>query len=400
MRVAVIGGGPAGLMAAGTAGTYAETVLFERNEKTGKKLYITGKGRCNVTNTARGAEFLKNVVHNAKFLYGAIHAFDCEDTIRLLEGYGTETKIERGGRVFPVSDKSSDVLRALNAYCRSSGIRYCLNERVLTLEKDACFRITTEKQIYEADRVVLACGGRSYPVTGSTGDGYRLAAGFGHTIVPTRPALVPLLLEENVLPLQGLSLKNVALAAEVGGKTYREFGEMLFTANGVSGPIALTMSSYLPDAEGIVLHLDLKPALCTQELDARVLSDFHKYGNKRFKNALDDLLPKSLIPYTIARSGIDAEKQVNVVTKEERNTLVGLLKDLTFTVSAKDGLDRAIVTAGGVDVKEVNPKTMESKLVEGLYFAGEMLDVDALTGGFNIQIALSTGYLAGRAGGL
>lgn len=403
IEIVVIGAGAAGLMAAGTAAAQgARVTVLERNEKAGKKLYITGKGRCNVTNVADGAEFLKSVVTNEKFLYGALHTFSPRDTVDLLERYGVPTKVERGGRVFPVSDKSSDVIRALVAYCEEYGVCFRYGCRVEAVEKSkGGFAVRYAGASLDCDCVILATGGLSYPTTGSTGDGYTFAKRLGHTIVPPVPALAPIGVAEDVKQLEGLSLKNVRLTAvDPDGAKVSEFGELLFTADGISGPVALTLSSMINRKQNISLFLDLKPALDETELDLRIQADFKKYANKQFKNALGDLLPRLIIDYVVAQSGIDPQRPVNVITRAQRAELLRCLKRLPFTVTKIGGFERAVVTAGGVDVREVNPKTMESKLVSGLYLVGEMLDVDALTGGYNIQIALSTGYVGGKAGGL
>ena len=396
MKVIVIGAGAGGLMAAArVAASGAQVTLIERNEKPGKKLYITGKGRCNVTNLCSPREFLENVVSNPKFLYGAIFTFTPENTIAYLEENGTKTKVERGNRVFPLSDKSSDVIRALVRGAEKTGVEFVC-DNVTGIEKsDNVFKIRGQRTSYVADRVILACGGVSYPSTGSNGDGFALAKSLGHTVTPLRPALVPILLSDDVKQLKGLSLKNVT--ATIGG--YSLFGEMLFTDAGVSGPIILSLSSRVNsgNVRGKKLVIDLKPALDEEKLDKRILSDFSKQKNKQFKNSLDELLPQSMIPFVVKRSGISPEKPINSVSRDEREKLVHTLKNLEFTISGLAPIEQGIVTAGGVDVKQVNPKTMESKIASGLYFAGEMLDLDALTGGFNIQIALSTGFVAGEA---
>ena len=404
-KIAVIGGGAAGLMACGAAydasGGSADITLFERNEKTGKKLYITGKGRCNVTNDCAPSEFLKNVVGNPKFLFGAINRFSPSDTAELLEKYGTPVKVERGNRVFPVSDHASDVIRALSAYARR-GCAVRLGERVreVSAAKEG-FLLKTDGGVFEADKVVVATGGITYPTTGSDGDGYAFAKSLGHNIIPPCPALVPLILEEDVSALEGLALKNVRASLSVGGKHFDRFGEMLFTADGASGPIILTLSSLAAryGCSGARLSIDLKPALDRETLDARILSDFGKFSNRLLRNSLGELLPASLIPYIIGYASLPADKPVHSVTAAERERLLRALKGLEFTVRSADGPAHAVVTSGGVDVKEIDPKTMESKLIGGLYFAGEVIDVDALTGGFNIQIALSTGYVAGLSAG-
>lgn len=401
MRIAVVGAGAAGLMSAATAAKTADVVLYEKNEKVGKKIYITGKGRCNVTNMCEPPEFLENVVNGKKFMYGAIYAFPPRKTVEFLENNGVETKVERGNRVFPQSDKSSDVIKALKRAIDREGVCVCFEKVLKIRREDDCFVVVTDISAEKFDRVILACGGVSYPATGSTGDGYAFAKSFGHKIVPPRAALVPILLKDNVCSLEGLSLKNVNATISVSGKSFSEFGEMLFTSKGVSGPIILSLSSQINkfDLKGAKLSIDLKPALSREKLDLRILSDFDKYKNKQYKNALGDLLPAKLINYFVRYTKIDENKPVNSITRKERETIGESMKSLNFTVSSLDKTELGIVTAGGVDLSEVNPKTMESKLVPGIYFAGEMLDVDALTGGFNLQIAFATGYVAGMHAG-
>lgn len=399
MKTAVVGAGPAGLIAAATAATDSDVTLFERNEKPGKKLYITGKGRCNVTNLCSPREFLEKVVRNPKFLYSAIYSFTPEDTVNLIETNGVKTKTERGNRVFPASDKASDVTKALVSNAMKAGVRFVYENVVSLSRKDGLFRLVTSGAEYFFDKVILACGGVSYPSTGSNGDGFKLAESMGHTVTKLYPALVPVNFCEDVKSLQGLSLKNVKVTVSDGRKSESLFGEMLFTSRGASGPVVLSLSSLINrlDVKHVTFSIDLKPTLDYDKLDKRVVSDFTKFKNKQFKNSLDEMLPKSLIPYIIDASGINPDKPVNSVTKQEREKLVNLLKNLSFTVDSLGSIAEGIVTSGGVSVDEVNPKTMESKLVKGLYFAGEMLDVDALTGGFNIQIALSTGFAAGTS---
>ena len=399
MKTAVVGAGPAGLIAAATAAAGSDVTLFERNEKPGKKLYITGKGRCNVTNLCSPREFLEKVVRNPKFLYSAIYTFTPEDTVNLIEANGVKTKTERGNRVFPASDKASDVTKALVSNAMKAGVRFVYENVVSLSRKDGLFRLITSGAEYFFDKVILACGGVSYPSTGSNGDGFKLAESMGHTVTKLYPALVPVNFCEDVKSLQGLSLKNVKVTVSDGRKSESLFGEMLFTSRGASGPVVLSLSSLINrlDVKHVTFSIDLKPALDYDKLDKRVVSDFTKFKNKQFKNSLDEMLPKSLIPYIIDVSGINPDKPVNSVTKQEREKLVNLLKNLSFTVDSLGSIAEGIVTSGGVSVDEVNPKTMESKLVKGLYFAGEMLDVDALTGGFNIQIALSTGFAAGTS---
>lgn len=403
--VIVIGGGAAGMMAAFTAARNGCRVrLLEKNEKLGKKLYITGKGRCNLTNGADVEELLNHVVSNRKFLYSAFNGFSNRDMMELLEEAGLPLKTERGNRVFPVSDKSSDVIRTLQRLLKEAGVRICLNcqaEAVLT-EDSVCRGVRlTDGQVYPAGQVIVATGGLSYPSTGSTGDGYRFASGCGHKVTELSPALVPFCGEEEWIGrLQGLSLKNVSVRLSQGKKIYyEEFGEMLFTHFGVSGPAVLSGSSvtarYLKRGP-LTLSIDLKPALTEEQLNQRLVRDFSALQNKQFKNALQGLLPAKLIPVVVERSGIHPEKQVNAVTRKEREQLVRLIKHFTLTLTGVRDYNEAIITQGGVSVKEMNPVTMESKLVKGLFFAGEVLDVDAMTGGYNLQIAWSTGYAAGN----
>lgn len=383
------------------AGTLAErgfdVTLADKNEKTGKKLYITGKGRCNVTNECDGKEFLASVVSNPKFLMSAINAFDSYDTVDFLQKNGLNTVTERGNRVFPASQKSSDVIKTFTDYCRKNGVKILLSAKVVGVKTDGeDFVVSFSDKTERFQKVIVATGGLSYPSTGSTGDGYEIAKSFGHKIVKPVQALVPIELNELwVQKLSGLSLKNVRCTVTAGEKEIAsDFGEMLFTHKGVSGPIILSLSSKINrlNPNGLKLVIDLKPALSDDVLDARLQRDFADLNLKQFKNSLDGLLPKSLVPVVVGLSKIDPEQKVGQITREQRKNLVHLLKNLTFSVKKLAGFEEAIVTAGGVDVKEINPKTMESKLQKGLYFVGEVLDVDALTGGFNIQIALSTAY--------
>lgn len=385
------------------AGTLAErgfdVTLADKNEKTGKKLYITGKGRCNVTNECDGKEFLENVVSNPKFLMSAINAFDSYDTVDFLQKNGLNTVTERGNRVFPASQKSSDVIKTFTDYCRKNGVKILLSAKVVGVKSDGeDFVVSLSDKTERFQKVIVATGGLSYPSTGSMGDGYEIAKSFGHKIVKPVQALVPIELNELwVQKLSGLSLKNVRCTVTAGEKEIAsDFGEMLFTHKGVSGPIILSLSSKINrlNPNGLKLVIDLKPALSDDVLDARLQRDFADLNLKQFKNSLDGLLPKSLVPVVVGLSKIDPEQKVGQITREQRKNLVHLLKNLTFSVKKLAGFEEAIVTAGGVDVKEINPKTMESKLQKGLYFVGEVLDVDALTGGFNIQIALSTAYAA------
>ncbi len=392
-RVTVIGGGPAGMMAAiSAAQAGAQVTLLEKNEKLGKKLYITGKGRCNLTNRCDSADFFDNIVTNRKFMYSAFYSFTNEDTWNFFEEHGLKLKEERGKRVFPESDHSSDVIRTLERALKQAGVSVQLKTEVKSLDE------------LNTDAVVIATGGLSYASTGSTGDGYRFAESLGHTVTECRPALCPIRLKESYIrELEGLSLRNieVRITRESGKELYSDFGEMLFTSHGVSGPVILSASSvigkWLDKGEQLILTLDLKPALDEKQLDARVLRDFAKVQNRNFKNSLGKLLPAKLIPQIIRLSGIDEYKKVNEVTKEERTRLVRLLKCMEFEIEGSEGFNQAVITQGGVSVKDIDPSTMRSKLADNVYFAGEVLDVDAFTGGFNIQIALSTGWLAGQS---
>ncbi len=391
-QITVIGGGPAGMMAAiSAARAGAQVTLLEKNEKLGKKLFITGKGRCNLTNAASTEDFFENVVSNKKFLYSAVYSFTAEDTLNFFENAGLKLKEERGKRIFPASDKSSDVIRTLERELKAAGVHVKLNCRVESLED------------INADAVIIATGGVSYPSTGSTGDGYVFAEKMGHTIRKPVPALVPLKVREPFIKkLEGLSLRNISVKIrnEKGRELYSDFGEMVFTSRGVSGPVILSASSIVGrtanEAPGsLTLSIDLKPALDEKQLDARILRDFEQEKNKNFRNALGGLLPSKLIPVMVERCGIDENKKVNEITRAERENLVRLFKDFHMTVEGTEDFNQAVITSGGVEVKKVNPSTMESKLCPDVYFAGEVLDVDAFTGGFNIQIALSSGWLAG-----
>ena len=406
----VIGGGPAGMMAAGTAAAQGTPViLLEKNEKLGKKLYITGKGRCNVTNNTDIPGLLANTVTNPRFLHSAFYAMDTPQLMAFFEGQGVPLKTERGGRVFPVSDMSGDINDALKAYLRATGVRVELNTAVESIaynlpgaapsSQHTPFTIKTARATIQASALIIATGGLSYPSTGSTGDGYRWASTLGHSIAPTHPSVVPLLASEPWLPaLEGLSLKNVKCTAQILKKTvYEEVGEMMFTAAGITGPLVLKASAYLAGKwdQHPTITIDLKPGLTPEQLDTRILRDFAAHQNKDFANALDGLLPQRLIQTIIDLSGIPPGKKVHTVTKAERQTLVSLLKNLTLRPTGTAGYKEAVITKGGVSTKEVNPSTLMSKRTPGLFFAGEVLDVDALTGGYNMQIAFSTGYLAG-----
>lgn len=407
--VIVIGGGAAGMMAAVFAARSGRKVrLLEKNEKLGKKLFITGKGRCNITNAADVEELFPAVVSNPKFLYSGFYSFTNEAAVEFFEELGVKTKVERGGRVFPVSDHSSDVISALSREMRRLGVKVSLEtevKRILCEDGRASGVETAGGEQIQADAVIVATGGISYPSTGSTGDGYRFARECGHRVTDLSPSLVPMEVKEwYARELMGLSLRNIEIRVTDGGKKlYEEFGEMLFTHYGVTGPVILSASSIvgkrLKERE-LTLHIDLKPALTEEQLDKRALREFEASRNRQFKNAVDSLFPAKLKPVMVELSGIPEEKKVNEITREERSRFVRLIKDFTMTLTGLRGYSEAIITKGGVSVKEIDPGTMESKLVKDLYFAGEVLDLDAVTGGYNLQIAWSTGYLAGvNAGG-
>ena len=399
MNVIVIGAGAAGMMCAATAAMNgAEVLLVERNDRCGRKLAITGKGRCNVTNACSTDEFLKNVVSNPRFLYSALAAFSTEDTMGFFESLGVPMKVERGNRVFPVSDKAGDVVSALQRICEDTGVKIVKGTVKKILMKDTSVTGVqlSDGRVLTGEKVAVACGGMSYPVTGSDGSGFRLAEDCGHTIVPPRPSLVPWEVAELEFcrALQGLSLKNTGLTVTKDGKTvYTDFGEMLFTHFGISGPMILSASTVL--RPGMILHLDLKPALTREQLDKRLLNDFDRYRMKNLANAFDDLLPSKLILPFLSLCSLDPTEKVHALTREQRLRILQYLKDLPLTASSPRPIAEAIVTAGGVSVSQVEPRTMASKVCHGLYFCGEVLDVDAYTGGFNLQIAFSTGYLAG-----
>ena len=404
-RVAVIGAGAAGMMAAITAAeSGADVTLFERNDRVGKKLRITGKGRCNVTNNCDNNEFLSNVPTNPRFLYASLSRFSTADTMAFFEDSGVPLKTERGKRVFPISDRAADIVSAMEKKCREACVTL-VHRRVrgLVIEDGSVVGVRYGDGEESFDAVVVCTGGRSYSMTGSDGDGYRFATEAGHTVTPLHPSLVPLVAEGKLCAsLQGLSLKNVSLTiklAQSGKAVYEDFGEMLFTHYGITGPLVLSASAHLSDiAPGkYEAYIDLKPALDEKTLDARILSDFSKYQNRDLINALDDLLPQKMIAPYIKLCGIDPRKKVNSITREERETMVRILKGIRVKLIGFRPIEEAIVTRGGVSVKEIDPKTMQSKLVEGLYFAGEVLDVDAYTGGFNLQIAFSTATVAGNS---
>ena len=412
MRVIVIGGGAAGMIAAITSSNEGNDVtLIEKTSSLGNKIKITGKGRCNLTFDGDIEDFKNNIVKNFKFMYSSFNAFSNVDVVNYFNKLGVKTKIERGGRVFPVSDDANEVVKVLKDELNKKHVNIIYNVSVdnfiLDNNKIKALKLSNNK-IIECDKCIIATGGKSYPKTGSSGDGYVYAKKLGHKIVDLKPGLVPLRSNDSICKLlQGLSLKNVTLSLKYkGGKEiYKEFGEMMFSHFGITGPIVLSASSKLNRVENvdnlmqnsdIIASIDLKPALDDDTLDKRICRNYKKYTNKEFKNSLDDLLPKKLIPVIIELSGIDENKKVNQITKEERKRLVKLLKNLQITITGFMPFDIAVITSGGVDVKDINPKTMESKIVKGIYFAGEILDVDAYTGGFNLQIAFSTGYAAGK----
>lgn len=432
MKVLIVGAGAAGMMAAISAAYEGnEVCVYEHNEKPGKKIYITGKGRCNITNACNTEEIFSKIMTNSKFMYSALYTFTNNDVIEMFNKLGCATKVERGERVFPVSDKSSDVISALQREMKKNNVKVQYNSEVTKIITDnnqfAAIEVRENGKKYrvQGDKLIIATGGLSYPSTGSTGDGYTFAKNLGHTIKELSPSLVPFNIKDSEYKeLQGLSLKNVELSISVDDKKiYKEFGEMLFTHFGISGPLVLSSSpiliQYLEKAKKkynkimskkdsnadvtlkgykpkVDISIDLKPALTKEQLNLRILRDFEKNIKKNFGNSLDELLPKKLIPIIIKRASIDPNKKVSFITKEERAILVDVIKELRYEFLSFRGYSEAIITKGGVNVKEINPSTMESKLVKGVYFAGEVLDVDAVTGGYNLQVAWSTGYLAGR----
>ena len=411
-NVIVIGGGPAGMMAAITAVEYGNNVtIIEKNSDFGKKLLITGKGRCNITSSLYMSEFIKNTPGNGQFLYSAFQNYTNTDIIDFLKNQGLEVKEERGNRIFPVTDKSIDVLNCFKSKINELKIKKLFNTRVqkILVQNGEVLGVRTEKEIIQTDKIILATGGKSYPLTGSTGDGYLIAKNIGHKVTEIRPSLVPLVIYEKneCKEMQGLSLRNVGIKIIDESKNkliYEDFGEMIFTHFGISGPTILSGSAHLVrykeidnlmKEQKIKLQIDLKPALTEEQLDERILRDFKEFKNKQFKHALDKLLPQKMIPIVIKKTKINEEKRVNEITKEERRNLVKVLKKFELTIKDFRPVEEAIITSGGINIKEINPKTMESKLVKGLYFAGEIMDVDSYTGGFNLQIAYSTGYTAG-----
>ena len=413
-KVIVVGGGPAGMMSAITSAENGnEVILIEKMPSFGKKMLITGKGRCNITSSLYMSDFIKNTPGNGTFLYSAFQNYTNRDIIDFLKSQGLEVKEERGNRVFPVTDKSIDVVNCFLKRINELGINCKLNTRVekILIKENKVLGVRTEKEIIQADKIILATGGKSYPLTGSTGDGYKMASELGHEIVKIKPSLVPLEVYERdeCKSLQGLSLKNIKIKfidIEKNKIIYEDFGEMIFTHFGISGPTILSGSAHLVRYKNIdellknkkiKLNIDLKPALTEEQLDNRILRDFKEVKNKQFKHSLDKLLPQKMIQTIIENSKIDPEKRVNEITKEERKRLINNLKKLEVTIKGFRPVEEAIITSGGINVKEINPKTMESKLINGLYFAGEIIDVDAYTGGFNLQIAYSTGYTAGQS---
>lgn len=402
MKVAIIGAGASGLMLGGLLAKKGYKVtIFDHNEKAGKKLFITGKGRCNITNLCDETEFLKNVVRGGKFLTSAIYAFNSFDTVSFFNNYGLKTKVERGNRVFPESDKSSDVIKALLKHCE--GVSFLYNQNVTdvkvveSVENEQKLVVTANGKEHVFDKVVIATGGASYKATGSDGSGYKIAKSLGHTVEEIKPALCPMKLNDDVSSLMGISLKNVTLKAKFDGKNKEFFGEMMFTGDGITGPIVLSLSSYINRAKSVELILDLKPALTLEQLDARLLRDFEANKNKNISYIFKGLMPSSLVPFFARRCGVAESKKVHDILKEERKKICGTLKSLPLSFKSLYPLDAGIITSGGVNLKEINPKTFESKLVKNLYFVGEVLDIDALTGGFNLQIAFSTAYKCGES---
>lgn len=406
-NIIVVGGGAAGMMAAyQAAGEGSHVILLEKMPSLGRKVLITGKGRCNITNACDTQQLIKNMPGNGRFLHSAYREFDNTDMIGFIEQWGVQTKVERGGRVFPVSDKAKDVIDAFARALAKKQVEVITNQpvRKLLVEDNQVVGVATDHKQYLADAVILATGGASYPGTGSSGDGYKMAKELGHAIIPLKPSLVPLEVTEDwIKELQGLSLKNVTATVLVGGKKQADdFGEMLFTHFGLSGPIILSLSKVVAEAlnagsKEVMLEINLKPALSEEVLDKRIQRDWEKFSRKQLKNSLNELLPTKLIPVIIDLAFLDPDKFVNQITKSERARLLRQLQHLTFTIQRTRPVSEAIVTAGGVSTKEINPATMESKLIKNLYFAGEVIDIDGYTGGYNLQAAFSTGYVAGKA---
>lgn len=400
MKIGIIGAGASGLMAAYSASENDnEVFLFEKNEKIGKKLYITGKGRCNITNMKPIEELLDHVVTNKNFLYSAFYTFTNHDLVRFLESNGLKVKVERGERVFPESDKSSDVITTFGKALSKRKVKIYLNENVLKISKtDKRFLISTVNNNYYVDKLIVATGGMSYQTTGSTGDGYAFAQSFGHRITEIIPSLVPIIHNNPELEtLQGVTLENIELKVKTQGKTYVEFGDLMFTKNGITGPTVLRISSKINKlrSEDLRISIDLKPSLSFEKLDSRILRDFKSNQNKSVINAIEKISTKSLIPIILSRAEVSKDTKVNQLKKEDRLKIVNSIKNFYLSFNSLDDINHAIITSGGISVKEINSSTMESKVVKNLYFAGEIIDVDALTGGYNLQIAFSTGYLAG-----
>ena len=402
LKIGIVGGGAAGLLAAAFAAQNgAQVTLFEKNDFVGKKLMITGKGRCNVTNNCSVSEFIENTPTNPRFMYTAINSFTPQDTMNLFESLGVKLKTERGNRVFPESDKSIDIVNALKKFAHNSGVKIIFERVTDVIESDGvAVGIKTDRKKYTFDKIIVCTGGKSYPRTGSTGDGYKFCNSLGLEVTPLYPSLVPFEISEPwCKSLQGLALKNIAIKiidSENGKCVYSDFGELLFTHFGLSGPVILSASSHIRKITSgrYKIKIDLKPALDEKTLDARLLSDFSKNKNRDFINSLDKLMPQKLIPVFVNLSGIESDRKVNTITKTERKTVLDLLKSLELTIKGTRPIDEAIITSGGLSIKELNPKTMESKKIKNLYFAGEIIDVDAYTGGFNLQIAFSTAYVA------
>lgn len=401
-KVIVIGAGPAGIMAALEASKSHDVTLVDGNEKIGKKLFITGKGRCNVTNAKDISEFFDYIPGNPHFLYSALYTFTNEDTMNFFENHGIKLKVERGDRVFPKSDKSSDIIKGLSNALKQTNVKIKLNSKVTDIkfkERKITSVIINNSQVLKADYFIIATGGASYPLTGSRGEGQQFAEKLGHNIVPLEPALVPMVVkDEKTKELQGFSLRNIEINIKENNKKsiYKDFGEINFTMSGVSGPLILKGSRFIEKGRKYTAHVDLKPALSIGELDKRVVRDFTKYINSPFKESLKNLLPQKIIPMVIKMSEISQNKMVNEITKEERKKLVNILKDFTFEIEGLRPLSEGIVTRGGVDIKEIDPSTMKSKIIDNLSFCGEVMDVDAFTGGYNVQIAFATGYVAGN----
>ena len=396
MKVAIIGAGASGLMLGGLLVKKGfDVTIFDHNEKAGKKLFITGKGRCNITNLCDETEFLKNVVRGGKFLTSALYSFNSYDAVEFFNNLHLKTKVERGNRVFPESDKSSDVIKALLKHC--DGVSFVFSENIDKITKvGEFFKVTVKNKSYIVDKVVIATGGASYKATGSDGSGYKFAESFGHRVEKIVPALCPIKLNDDVRTLMGLSLKNVTLKAKFDGNKKEFFGEMMFTGDGITGPIVLSLSSYINRAKSVELALDLKPALTLEQLDARLLRDFEENKNKNISYIFKGLMPSSLVPFFAKKCGVDESKKVHDILKEERRKISKTLKNLPLSFNSLYPLDAGIITSGGVALDEINPKTFESKLVKNLYFIGEVLDIDALTGGFNLQIAFSTAFLTAK----